>query len=124
MASILSIETATSACSVALHIDGELIFAKNKLQEKSHSEYMMQMAQDVLKASKIKPNELNAVAISGGPGSYTGLRIGVSSAKGLCFALNIPLIAVNTLEVIMNQASSINGIDYLCPMLDARRMEV
>lgn len=124
MASILSIETATSACSVALHIDGKLIFDLNKLQEKSHSEYMMQMAQDVLKASKIEPDELSAVAISGGPGSYTGLRIGVSSAKGLCFALNIPLIAVNTLEVMINQTSGKHDIDYLCPMLDARRMEV
>ncbi len=124
MASILSIETATSACSVALHIDGKLIFDLNKLQEKSHSEYMMQMAQDVLKTSKIEPDELSAVAISGGPGSYTGLRIGVSSAKGLCFALNIPLIAVNTLEVLTNQVSDTQSIDYLCPMLDARRMEV
>jgi tRNA threonylcarbamoyladenosine biosynthesis protein TsaB len=124
MAFILSIETATTACSVALHTDGELILDIKKLQEKSHSEDMMQMVQDLLKTSKIGTSELDAVAISGGPGSYTGLRIGVSSAKGLCFGLNIPLIAINTLEVMVDQISDTRGIDYLCPMLDARRMEV
>jgi tRNA threonylcarbamoyladenosine biosynthesis protein TsaB len=82
------------------------------------------MIDELLKRCDLKPNQLNAVSVSEGPGSYTGLRIGVATAKGLCYALNIPLIAVNTLESMVRQIGHGFNDEILCPMLDARRMEV
>ena len=123
---ILSIETATPVCSVALHGNGNLTGILETFTDKSHSSNLVPMIEELLKDKGTGYAGLNAVAVSRGPGSYTGLRIGVSSAKGICFARNIPLIGVSTLEALARQA--INKMDdheaLYCPMLDARRMEV
>jgi tRNA threonylcarbamoyladenosine biosynthesis protein TsaB len=122
---ILSIETSTSVGSVALHKDGVLVTAYELHAEKSHSGALTPMVEQVFKYTGYTMQELDAIAISKGPGSYTGLRIGTSTAKGLCFALDKPLIAINTLEAMAAQVARINpGKALFCPMLDARRMEV
>jgi tRNA threonylcarbamoyladenosine biosynthesis protein TsaB len=123
MALVLNIETATTNCSVSLSKDGEILVLKedNSLNY-SHAETLHVFIKEVFEVAKIKPDEIDAVAVSKGPGSYTGLRIGVSSAKGLCFALNKPLISVSTLESLAHQVNTEKG--YIVPMLDARRMEV
>ncbi|MEQ9405464.1 MAG: tRNA (adenosine(37)-N6)-threonylcarbamoyltransferase complex dimerization subunit type 1 TsaB [Cyclobacteriaceae bacterium] len=125
MALILSIETSTDVCSVALHNDGVLIGNQVHNIEKSHSSLLPGIAEDVLRESKLKFEDLEAVAVSAGPGSYTGLRIGVTNAKGFCYAMSIPLIAIGTLDLMIQAVhNKFNGKHYLCPMLDARRMEV
>ena len=122
---ILSIETSTKICSVALHNKGVLLAESTLYVDKSHSEKLAVLIKDLLSYADISTKELSAVAIAGGPGSYTGLRIGTSTAKGLCYALNIPLIAVNTLESMASGvANHMTEEAILCPMLDARRMEV
>ncbi|MCT4630439.1 tRNA (adenosine(37)-N6)-threonylcarbamoyltransferase complex dimerization subunit type 1 TsaB [Winogradskyella sp.] len=123
MALVLNIETATTNCSVSLSKDGEILVLKedNSLNY-SHAETLHVFIKEVFEVAKIKPEEIDAVAVSKGPGSYTGLRIGVSSAKGLCFALNKPLISVSTLESLAHQVNTEQG--YIVSMLDARRMEV
>ena len=122
---ILSIETATQVCSVALHENGQLLGVQTLHFEKSHSSMLATMIKNVLSDCGITFKNLAAVAISEGPGSYTGLRIGTSSAKGLCFSLDIPLIAVSTLEAMAFGLTRYNiHKALLCPMLDARRMEV
>lgn len=123
MAHILSIETSTTNCSVSLSYQGETLFLKEDYGKNySHAERLHLFIEEVLLEAKIAKNELDAIAISKGPGSYTGLRIGVSTAKGLCYALDIPLIAVATLEHLAHQVSIKEGL--IIPMLDARRMEV
>jgi len=123
MAIILNIETATKNCSVSLSKNGKTIFFKEHAdQGYSHAEKLHVFIDEVIKECQINISEINAVAVSKGPGSYTGLRIGVSAAKGLCYALNIPLIAVDTLEILANQVQKKDGL--IVPMLDARRMEV
>ncbi|MFN7676591.1 tRNA (adenosine(37)-N6)-threonylcarbamoyltransferase complex dimerization subunit type 1 TsaB [Flavobacterium sp.] len=123
MTYILNIETATKNCSVSLAKDGQTILCKEIAEQGySHAERLHVFIEEILKKTKVKIQELHAVAVSKGPGSYTGLRIGVSTAKGLCYALGIPLIAVDTLQVLAHQVSVDNGI--IVPMLDARRMEV
>lgn len=125
MALILSIETSTKICSVALHKDGELVALSELYQEKSHSAFLSVLIDQVLKQSSYSIKDLEAVAVSKGPGSYTGLRIGVSTAKGICYGQNIPLISVNTLLGMTYGVSKYyNEEELLCPMLDARRMEV
>ncbi|MFD1293225.1 tRNA (adenosine(37)-N6)-threonylcarbamoyltransferase complex dimerization subunit type 1 TsaB [Lutibacter holmesii] len=123
MAFILNIETATKNCSVSLANEGKTI-AIREFNEGgySHAEKLHVFIEEVLKEAKVEFSDLKAVAVSKGPGSYTGLRIGVSAAKGLCFALNIPLIAINTLESLAQSISISEG--YIIPLLDARRMEV
>jgi tRNA threonylcarbamoyladenosine biosynthesis protein TsaB len=127
MAVILHIETSTSVCSVALS-DGETCIAeKSSLKGPSHNELLSPFIQEMLDIAKEKQVSIDAVAISEGPGSYTGLRIGTATAKGLCFGFDIPLIAVNTLEIIAKAALNVGDIEkntLLCPMIDARRMEV
>ncbi|MCP9611927.1 tRNA (adenosine(37)-N6)-threonylcarbamoyltransferase complex dimerization subunit type 1 TsaB [Coprobacter tertius] len=127
MPCILNIETSTSVCSVALTCDGQVAFHKEAFEGPSHAVCLGGFVQEALDKAKEYGIRPEAVAVSCGPGSYTGLRIGVSEAKGLCFGLDIPLIAVNTLE-IMTCAVMFKGImpeDALfCPMIDARRMEV
>jgi tRNA threonylcarbamoyladenosine biosynthesis protein TsaB len=120
---ILNIETATKNCSVSVAEDGKVI-ASRELAEQgySHAEKLHVFIGEILKEKNLRFNELAAIAVSKGPGSYTGLRIGVSAAKGLCFSLDKPLIAIDTLEVLAAQAKIDDGI--LVPMLDARRMEV
>lgn len=123
MALILNIETATRNCSVSLAKDGEnIICIEVAEQQFTHAEKLHGFIEDVLAQSKVAMSELDAIAISKGPGSYTGLRIGVSSVKGLCYALEIPMIAVDTLEILARQIKIEEGI--VVPMIDARRMEV
>lgn len=120
---ILNIETATKNCSVALAKDGKTIFCKEIAQEGySHAERLHVFIEEIIKEAGITFKDLSAIAVSQGPGSYTGLRIGVSSAKGLCYALNIPLIAVDTLQALASQVTISSGL--IIPMIDARRMEV
>lgn len=120
---ILNIETATKNCSVSIANNGKVIALKELNDgQYSHAEKLHEFINDIAKEAAINLSDLKAVAVSKGPGSYTGLRIGVSAAKGLCFGLDIPLIAVNTLESL---ARSISVKDsYIIPLLDARRMEV
>ena len=122
MATILCIETATTNCSVALSVNGSVIaLREDNSKGYSHAEKLHVFIEEVLAESKLETTHLDAIAVSKGPGSYTGLRIGVSAAKGLCFALDIPLISLPTLEVL---AHKISGDSYIIPILDARRMEV
>ncbi len=124
MALILSIESATKNCSVALAADGEVISLKELHEEKfSHAEKLHSFILEVMASSDRKLAELDAVAVSKGPGSYTGLRIGVSAAKGLCYALGKPLISVPTLESLAMQIEMTEK-GLIVPLLDARRMEV
>lgn len=125
MSVILSLETSTDVCSVALH-DGNTLLAHAELYEaQSHAARLAPMVDGVIRDAGVSLKEIHAVAVAKGPGSYTGLRIGTSTAKGLCFALDLPLIAVGTLEVLAFQAQPFNDVSAsLCPMIDARRMEV
>ena len=123
MAHILNIETATTNCSVSLSKNGEtLVLKEDKDSGYSHAEKLHVYINELFKEANINPKDINAVAVSKGPGSYTGLRIGVSAAKGLCFALDKPLLAVSTLESLAQQVKINDG--YIVPMLDARRLEV
>jgi len=125
MALILSIETATNICSVAIHNDGHPVGSQSLFKSQSHSGLLVPVIDNLVRHCGINLEDLNAVSVSEGPGSYTGLRIGVSTAKGLCDALDIPLISVNTLMALANGVSNmIPDKALLCPMLDARRMEV
>jgi tRNA threonylcarbamoyladenosine biosynthesis protein TsaB len=120
---ILNIETSTKNCSVSIAKGGETIICKEIAEEGySHAERLHVFIEESLKEAGIAYEDLSAIAVSQGPGSYTGLRIGVSAAKGLCFALDIPLIAVDTLKVLASQATISSGL--IVPMIDARRMEV
>ncbi|MBC5994671.1 tRNA (adenosine(37)-N6)-threonylcarbamoyltransferase complex dimerization subunit type 1 TsaB [Pontibacter cellulosilyticus] len=124
---LLALETSTTVCSVALY-QGEHLLGSSELRiEKSHSSHITVMMEQLVNNCGFKMDDLKAVAVSGGPGSYTGLRIGTSTAKGLCYALNIPLIEVSTLYSMAAQVINYtaNPERFLfCPMLDARRMEV
>ena len=123
---ILNIETSTKNCSVALYKSNKLVSEKSLLSDKySHSEKLNLFIEDLIKESSFEFKDIDAISVSKGPGSYTGLRIGVSTAKGLCYALSIPLISVSTLRAMsysMSQRKT--GFDFYCPMIDARRMEV
>ena len=123
MAIILCIETATTNCSVALSIDGIVKAIREENNQKySHAEKLHVFIEEVLKEANIQKEMLDAIAVSKGPGSYTGLRIGVSAAKGLCFALDIPLISTLTLEILAQQVDCEDC--FIIALLDARRMEV
>ena len=124
MAFILNIETSTTVCSVSISENDTLLASKEIDNGYSHAENLHVFIKELLTETNLNPNDLNAVAVSKGPGSYTGLRIGVSSAKGLCYALNIPLISINTLQILANCIENKNEKYFYCPMLDARRMEV
>lgn len=123
---ILHIETATDICSVILADSGVVVAEKTSEPIRDHASSLAVYIDEVLKEGGVKPSNLKAVAVSKGPGSYTGLRIGVSTAKGLCYALNIPLIAIATTKAMAQQFylhnPEYNG--YVVPLLDARRMEV
>ncbi|MFD1186075.1 tRNA (adenosine(37)-N6)-threonylcarbamoyltransferase complex dimerization subunit type 1 TsaB [Pontibacter rugosus] len=124
---LLALETSTTVCSIALYKDQQLLGASELQIEKSHSSHITVMVAQLVENCGASLQDLSAVAVSGGPGSYTGLRIGTSTAKGLCFSLDIPLIEVSTLYGLAAQviAATPNPEQYLfCPMLDARRMEV
>jgi tRNA threonylcarbamoyladenosine biosynthesis protein TsaB len=132
VASILIIESSTEICSVVLTKDGTLIDMMESEAGQNHARLITVFAENLLKRNNIQPGELSAVAVSKGPGSYTGLRIGVSTAKGICYALGIPLIAVGTLEAMAKHVTLNRSTYHLpenpsllyCPMIDARRMEV
>ncbi|MCS6820762.1 MAG: tRNA (adenosine(37)-N6)-threonylcarbamoyltransferase complex dimerization subunit type 1 TsaB [Microscillaceae bacterium] len=126
MAKILSIETATSVCSVALTDEGKCITETNIFRDYNHASLLTPLIEQQLAWANWQFTDLDAIAVSQGPGSYTGLRIGVSTAKGLCFALHKPLIAIPTLKAMAWQAlQNIPQKDFwVCPMIDARRMEV
>ena len=124
---ILCLDTATDICSVALARAAKVVAYRENSDGNSHARTLLPFVEEVLNEAGVKPQDLTAVAVSMGPGSYTGLRIGTSTAKGLCYALEIPLIAVPTLQIIAAGAAA-NKDDsdpvLFCPMLDARRMEV
>ena len=123
MSFILNIESSSTNCSVSLTKNGDLISIKENNDEKySHSTKLHSFINEVIRDSKITINELSAIAVSRGPGSYTGLRIGVAAAKGLCFSLDIPLISVSTLLILSKQIKISSGL--ILPVLDARRNEV
>jgi len=123
VAYILNIETSTTNCSVSLSNQGETLVLKEDYGNGySHAEKLHVYIEEVLKEAKINSEQLQAIAVSKGPGSYTGLRIGVSAAKGLAYALNIPLISVSTLQALAKQVEADSGL--IVPMLDARRLEV
>jgi len=120
---ILNIETATKNCSVSIAKDGQIVSCMEVAEQGySHAEKLHVFIESALQESGLSFADLSAIAVSQGPGSYTGLRIGVSAAKGLCYALNIPLIAVDTLQVLASQAAVPDAL--IVPMIDARRMEV
>ena len=123
MIHILNIETATKNCSVSISKNGKIIACKQLAEEGySHAEKLHVFIEEILQENNLTVKDINAIAVSQGPGSYTGLRIGVSSAKGLSYSLDIPLISVDTLESLANQIEAVEGL--IIPMIDARRMEV
>lgn len=134
MSLILCIETGTDICSVGLARDGELISLRESDQGRDHARQIGVFVDELLTQTEIAPEELDAVAVGKGPGSYTGLRIGVSFAKGLCYGLQIPLVAIGSLDALTEVAredyeAGILSVEQweqarLCPMVDARRMEV
>jgi len=120
---ILCIETATTNCSVAIFNGTDCIALKEDAASGySHNEQLHLFIKEVCHEAGINLSQLQAIAVSKGPGSYTGLRIGVSAAKGLCYALSIPLIAIETLRIL--GYSALGSADFIIPMIDARRMEV
>ncbi len=128
MTYILHIETATPVCSVALSFDNKLLTIRETSEENAHSSRITIFIEECLKEAGIEAKDLKAVALSAGPGSYTGLRIGAATAKGLCYALNIPLISVSSLQSMalsfLSERNKKENEFLLCPMIDARRMEV
>ncbi|MFB9863385.1 tRNA (adenosine(37)-N6)-threonylcarbamoyltransferase complex dimerization subunit type 1 TsaB [Rufibacter immobilis] len=127
MAYILSLETSSTVCSVALHLDQQLLSYTELQMEKSHSSHITVMVEQVVGHAGVRLEQVDAIAVSGGPGSYTGLRIGSGTAKGLCYALDKPLISVDTLwamaHAVIESAPAPEQYLY-CPMIDARRAEV
>lgn len=122
---LLSIETSTKTSSIAIHENGELISSQNVHVEKSHAEYLALSIKYLMQTSGLSIKSIDAVAISRGPGSYTGLRIGTSTAKGICYAMDAKLIGINSLEAMAYGMTKYQYEDiFLCPMIDARRMEV
>lgn len=125
MITILHIETATKVCSVALSRNGELVASKAIADDSfAHGEQLTLLIQSLMKETSCEMSELSAVSVASGPGSYTGLRIGVSTAKGLCYTLGIPLIGISALESLAHLARKKHTGINLVPMIDARRMEV
>lgn len=126
MVTILQIETATQVCSAALSVNGETIALKELAAQNIHAGSLTLFIQEVMETASVRYSDLDAIAVSKGPGSYTGLRIGVSTAKGICFAQDKPLIGVDTLQMMakgfLNDNQGYTGL--ICPMIDARRMEV
>lgn len=126
MSLILNIDTATTIGSVCLSKDGKPLQTLVNDKQGDHAATMVLFIQEIMKTQHISPDQLDAIAVSAGPGSYTGLRIGVATAKGLCYAWEKPLIAVSTLQMMTQGVLSQTGDQeaFYCPMLDARRMEV
>jgi tRNA threonylcarbamoyladenosine biosynthesis protein TsaB len=131
MALLLNIDTATEQAGVCLSRDEEILALEETPGKKNHASFIQPAIQRVLQTAGCSPSAVNAIAVTGGPGSYTGLRVGLATAKGLCYALGKPLIMINTLEVMAKacvlEEARLYGEDrgvLFCPMIDARRMEV
>ena len=124
MERLILIETSTALCSVALAEDGAITAYRESSAPKAHASLTAVFIQEVLDERGIKLDDCDAVCVSMGPGSYTGLRVGVSTAKGLCFGAGKPLIAVGTLDTLVAQAGKDENPEFIVPMIDARRMEV
>lgn len=125
MAYLLHIESTSTVCSVAMSRDAELIAIKEINNGYTHAENLHVFIEQLLKQTSLQAKELNAISVSSGPGSYTGLRIGFSAAKGLAYALQIPLITIDTLKALSFEVINTNNLEAIyCPLLDARRMEV
>lgn len=126
MAYILSIDTATEIASIVLGNEHQILSFRENREQKTHASFVQPAINEILKETGMSLNDIDAVSVSNGPGSYTGLRVGLSSAKGIAYALNKPLILLNTLEIMAQSAIlelKDEGLLY-CPMIDARRMEV
>jgi len=127
---ILHIESSTLTCSICISRDGKtLALRESHDQSYAHSEKLVVYIDEAIKQAALKPTDLDAVCVSKGPGSYTGLRIGVSAAKGLCYGLGIPMLSIGSLTSMANWAKAnfndeLENVASLCPMIDARRMEV
>jgi len=125
MALILNIDTATEKASICLSQDGQSLALAENLAQKEHAAWLHPAIEQMMKETGRHLRDLQAVAVTAGPGSYTGLRVGMAAAKGFCFALDIPLIAEDTLRIMAFAAKEqLGDVDLLCPMIDARRMEV
>lgn len=126
MSSILLIESSTEITSTALSVDGKIVYEMETRQPNSHTTQLAPYIENTLNffSKEFKDKKIDAIAVSGGPGSYTGLRIGVALAKGLCYGFNVPLIAIDTLMLMTNQMTDRYPDHLFCPMIDARRMEV
>ena len=127
MSYIINIDTATETAHISIAQDGKLLYNLNNSLQKDHGAFVQTAIEQLLKTAALSFTDIDAVAVTAGPGSYTGLRVGLASAKGLCYALHKPLLALNTLEVLTTAAKTFlndqPGVLY-CPMIDARRMEV
>src|SRR6187431_295345 len=123
MALILNIDTAVDVASICLAKDGNVLSIARNESQKDHASWLHIAIKEIFEKNTLELGSVDAIAVTGGPGSYTGLRIGMATAKGICYALNKPLIALNTLHVMANAAKK-EKADLLCPMIDARRMEV
>lgn len=123
MALILNIDTANDTASVCLAKDAEVLSIAKNEKQKDHAAWLHIAIKEIFEKNNLDLKTIDAIAVTGGPGSYTGLRIGMATVKGICYALNKPLIILNTLQVMSNAAKNENA-DLLCPMIDARRMEV
>lgn len=128
MAKILNIDTSSTICSVALAIDGEVVLGYESSKKMDHSSSLAPFVEKCIDYLRERNQKLDAVSVTSGPGSYTGLRIGLSLAKGLCYGLDIPLITLSSLEVMAVRAiftyPDFSGYEFIVPMIDARRMEV
>jgi len=121
---LLCIDTATDVCSVALGCGAQLLDYRDMHEARSHARYLPQMIQELMEGQRLSIDQLGAVCVAGGPGSYTGLRVGVATAKGLCHVAQIPLLEVSTLLALADAARAVVAADYYITMLDARRMDV
>jgi tRNA threonylcarbamoyladenosine biosynthesis protein TsaB len=125
MSLILNIDTATGSASVCIAKNGTALQFESNPDQKDHASWLHTSVVDFLQKEQLSISDLDAVAVTIGPGSYTGLRVGLAAAKGLCYAANIPLIAIDTLEMIAFAVQDeAEKMDFICPMIDARRMEV
>lgn len=127
VSTILCIETSGPVCSIAISAGGKTIAQTEETEAFQHASVLLPNIDKLISTAQIERSDLDAVAVSAGPGSYTGLRIGVSTAKGLCYSLDKPLIALSTLEVLVHKIAGeadVEGNDFICPMIDARRSEV
>ncbi len=124
MSKLILLETSTNSCSAAIAIDGKVVSSRAINEHKAHAKLLVPFVKNLLEESNLSINDCSAVAISMGPGSYTGLRVGVSTAKGFCYGANLPLISVDTLEILARMVESDTSNSLIIPMIDARRMEV